>query len=160
MLTHKLGFKVLLACLKRMPWELVPFVISMFVFVLAIDGASITQHIVAFLGTESVVYKYGVSSFLVANLVNNIPMSVLFSSVVNLVGEHSLEAAYAAIVGSNLGAYFTPVGALAGIMWAGILKKHDVEFNFLTYIRYGAAVSIPTLYMALLSLSLILKGWS
>jgi arsenical pump membrane protein len=67
------------------------------------------------------------------------------------------QATYSTIIGSNIGAYLTPIGALAGIMWMQTLAKHNIKFNFLDFIKYGIVVSIPTLLMALLGLSLILN---
>ena len=84
-----------------------------------------------------------------ANLLNNIPMSVLYSTVVTAGGTASLPALYAAVVGSNVGAFFTPMGALAGIMWMTLLKQHKVKFTFGRFVLYGAAVSVPTLLAAL-----------
>lgn len=156
-LVTKKNIGILGACLKRAPWELIPFVISMFVFVLALDKYQLTDAIGHLLRNEQVVFRYGMVSFLTANLVNNIPMSVLFSSVVQELDPQVLmQGVYAAIVGSNIGAFFTPIGALAGIMWSGILKKHDVKMNFMTYIKYGTIISIPTLVLTLVGLQIVL----
>ncbi|MDE6105124.1 MAG: arsenical efflux pump membrane protein ArsB, partial [Clostridia bacterium] len=54
------------------------------------------------------------------------------------------------------GALFTPIGALAGIMWSNILNKHGVKFGYLDFLKIGAAVAIPTLVTALGSLWLML----
>lgn len=151
------GFAIFGACVKRMPWELIPFVISMFVFVLCFDKAGISEGIGKLLGSEGTIAKYGSLSFVAANLINNIPMSVLFSSVVKALPDSVyLKGVFAAVIGSNVGAFFTPIGALAGIMWTGILKKHQVSFSFLTYIKYGVIISVPTLIAALLGLGIIL----
>lgn len=143
---------------KRIPFELIPFVLSMFVIVVAMKDAGITAAIVNLFGSRDTVWKYGGASFVVANLINNIPMSVLFSTISGEApASIASSAAYATVIGSNLCAFFTPIGALAGIMWSGILKKNHVQFSFLTYIKYGAAVSIPTLMAALESLMLVLS---
>lgn len=154
---NKRDYWILRDCLKRMPWELIPFVISMFVFVLCMDKVGASAHLGEILGQKNTVFTYGTVSFLAANLINNIPMSVLFSSVVKSLSDANLHrGVFATIVGSNLGAFFTPVGALAGIMWSGILKKHKVEFSFLTYVKYGVIISVPTLLATLLALNLVL----
>ena len=139
----------------RAPWELVPFVLSMFVIVLALNLCGFTDLLAKMLGTDGSIWKYGFVSYLSANLVNNIPMSVLFSSVISGATELVQEkAVYATIIGSNIAAFFTPIGALAGIMWSGILKKHGVRFSFLTYVKYGAELSVCALVAALAGLSL------
>lgn len=96
------------------------------------------------------VFTVGISGFLAANVINNIPMSVLYGAVLSappLAG--NAGAVYAAIIGSNVGAYLTPVGALAGIMWLSILRKENVGISFGKFCGYGAACSIPTLLTAL-----------
>jgi arsenical pump membrane protein len=140
--------------LRRAPWVLVPFVISMFLIVLSLEKYGVTEKIAALLNGKGMLIKYGVSSYLVANVINNIPMSVLFGGVVSVSGAPS--AVYASVIGSNLGACLTPVGALAGIMWTGLLKTHGVDFSFRRFIAYGAAVSLPALAAALAGLALIL----
>lgn len=155
-LIKKKDFKILLTCIKRLPWTLVPFVLSMFLLVLGMEKLHVPEWIAKVLGEKHCVFTYGITSFLSANIINNIPMSVLFSSVTkNLSEANRLRGVYASIVGSNIGAFFTPLGALAGIMWKGILKKHDVEFKISTYIKYGALISIPTLLITLCGLEFI-----
>ncbi len=145
--------RVLLHTIVRAPWELIPFVLSMFLLVLTLDRYQVTSVISDFFGTEHLIWKYGITSFLAANVMNNIPMSVAFSSIVSHLPEADrLPAAYASIIGSNIGAYFTPLGALAGIMWSGILNKMGIPFSFRKYISYGIRISIPVLIAALVGL--------
>lgn len=145
--------RVLLHTIMRAPWELIPFVLSMFLLVLTLDRYQVTTIISDFFGTDHLVWKYGIASFLAANVMNNIPMSVAFSSIVSHLPEADrLPAAYASIIGSNIGAYFTPLGALAGIMWSGILNKMGIPFSFRKYISYGIRISTPVLIAALLGL--------
>ncbi len=139
---------------RREPWELVPFVLSMFVLVLALQKYGVTEKIASLLaggGDGAELFKYGVASFLSANLINNIPMSVLFGGVIES-GVATNAKIYGAIIGSNLGAYLTPIGALAGIMWTGLLKTHEVEFPFKKFIGYGIVTAIPALAAALFGL--------
>ncbi len=144
-------------CIKRAPWELIPFVISMFVIVLALDKYGITNFIAETLGNSGTVAKYGVVSFLTANLINNIPMSVLFESVLGNADEVIRNAGvYASVIGSNIGALLTPIGALAGMMWTGMLKKYDVRVSFMTYLKYGVLIAVPTLAAALAGLAIVL----
>ena len=138
--------------LKRAPVITVPFVLSMFTIVLALVNTGATEAVRAYLLEGESVLKCGVSSFFASNLINNIPMSVLFSA---LVGEDK-AAVYASVVGSNLGAFLTPVGALAGIMWTGLLKNHGIKLSFARFSFYGAFISTPALLAALLGLYIIL----
>lgn len=147
----------LVACVRRAPWQLVPFVLSMFTLILTLSSHGFTEEVGRLLGTENTVVRYGIASFLSANVINNIPMSVLFCPIIStLEGAARTRAVYASIVGSNLGAYLTPIGALAGIMWSSMLKKHEIKFSYLDFIKYGALISVPTLAANLAVLSLII----
>ena len=142
--------------LARAPFDVIPFVLSMFVLVMGLNSVGATAMLCEFLLGTGEVLRTGVASFLAANLVNNIPMSVLFSSVVSPAGTASLPALYAAVIGSNVGAFFTPMGALAGIMWMALLKQYHVKLSFGKFIAFGAAISIPTLLAALGGLAIVL----
>ena len=142
------------SCLKRAPWELIPFVISMFVMVEALTATGVTNEIFHLLSGDLPIWKYGASSFLVANVINNIPMSVLYSSI--LANTTSQGAVFATVIGSNLGACLTPIGALAGIMWSSILKEHSLKFGYTDFLKIGVVVGIPALAGALGILQLVL----
>ena len=144
----------LVACLKRAPWELIPFILSMFVMVEALSANQVTDAIYGLLGSDMPVWKYGITSFLACNLINNIPMSVLYSSILG--GTGSASAVYATVVGSNLGACLTPIGALAGIMWSSILKDHGLKFGYLDFLKIGVTVAVPALLTALGVLSILI----
>lgn len=155
---HKDNNKFISNTIKRAPFELIPFVLSMFVIVLGLDYYNVTSKICEILGQGFIIFKYGFASFLSANIMNNIPMSVAFSSITSHLNKNViLQGLYASIIGSNIGAYFTPLGALAGIMWAGILKKMNIDFSFKKYIYYGSMISIPVLIVALLGLYISFK---
>ncbi|MBR5721521.1 MAG: hypothetical protein IKX78_03440, partial [Clostridia bacterium] len=140
----------LIECLKRSPWALIPFVLSMFVLILSLSENGVTQKIDDIISKGDEVFSFGVTSFASANIINNIPMSVLFSSIAEpLTGAAKTRAIYASVVGSNIGAFLTPVGALAGIMWSSILRFQKVKFGFGDFVKYGAAVSLPTILATL-----------
>jgi len=149
--------KILTATAKRLPWDLVPFVLSMFVIVLALDKQAVTDVLRKFLGTEQVAFRYGIASFLTCNLINNIPMSVLFSTIPNMpLPLLSDQAIYSTVIGSNVGAFLTPIGALAGIMFTDLINKQNVKYSFVSFVKYGVIISVPTLLAALGGLWLVL----
>ena len=143
----------LLGCVKRAPYQLVPFVLSMFVLIVVLNEQGVTAAIGELFGSSLPILKYGTTSFLASNLINNIPMSVLYSSIIGSTGGAAgIPAVFATVIGSNIGALFTPIGALAGIMWSKILSKHGVKFGYLDFLKIGVTVAIPTLVTALGSL--------
>ncbi len=145
------------SCFKHAPWELIPFVLSMFVIVLSLTNCGFTKFVANFLGNDNAIWTYGISSFFVANIINNIPMSVLYSSIVPNLSLASLQGGiFASVIGSNIGAFLSPIGALAGIMFSSIMNNHGVKFTFVDFLKYGVIVAIPTLLASLLGLAIIL----
>jgi len=137
---------------KRGPYQLVPFVISMFTLVLGIQITGITDEISSLLmSVPNITFSYGLTSFLSANIINNIPMSILYSELVS----SDIHSVYAAIIGSNLGAILSPIGALAGIMWCNLLKQNNVKFSFAQFVENGLIVSLPSIFICLLVLAII-----
>ncbi len=144
-------------CLVRAPYQLIPFVLSMFIMIIVIENAGVTSFIAKLIGSDFSIFKYGIASFLSANLINNIPMSALFSSVIaSANAEITSGAVFASIIGSNIGAFLTPIGALAGIMWNNILHNHSVKYSYLDFVKTGFIVAVPTLFVALTSLMLFI----
>lgn len=139
--------------LKRIPYNLIVFVLSMFTIVLGLTNNGVTEALSnTFRSLASnnfiTVLLYGASSTIVDNLINNIPMSILFSSFI----PNSKLAIFSTIIGSNIGAFLTPIGALAGIMWMSILKKNDINYSFKTFTKYGIIIVPIILISALLGL--------
>ena len=128
--------------IKGMPFEIIPFVIGMFIIVMGLDKSGITQLFSEALGHGNGVITYGLASLLSSNFLNNIPMSVLFSKI--LAVSSSMSEVYATIVGSNIGAFITPVGALAGIMWSNLIKQNNVKLSVAKFVVYGVSIGIPT----------------
>ena len=150
-LYSKENWKYLTGSLKRLPYQLIPFFISMFVIVVAFNYQGISSQIAQFFGNSHSIWIYGYTSFIASNLINNIPMSILYSNICN-----NYQAVYASIVGSNIGAFLTPIGALAGIMFTSLVNKCEVKYSFLDFIKYGVIVSLPVITVALLTLNLFI----
>ena len=146
--------KPVLNSIKKSPFELIPFVLSMFIIVLALKQNGITDLLGSILVNNNKFdgIGFGFLSAISSNLLNNIPMSVLFEKIIS---GASLPAVCGAIIGSNLGAFITPVGALAGIMWSKILTKYDIKMPFSKFLLYGSAVALPTILTSTLSLLLM-----
>ena len=145
----------LFTALSKAPYELIPFVLSMFIIVLALYKQGVTDIIANAIltGKETDALTTGFLSGISANLLNNIPMSVLFEKIT---AGQSLHAVYGAIIGSNLGAFITPIGALAGIMWNKILASHGEKLSFLRFTAYGTIIALPTILVACLGVMLVL----
>lgn len=156
-LAQKKSLKPIGKTIARLPWQLVPFLLSMFVIVLSLNQCGVTEYLAASLQNADCALTFGTTSALFANLMNNIPMSVLYSQILQSVSAQNLKGAiYASIIGSNLGALLTPIGALAAIMWNSILKTQNVKFTFLDFVKRGFLVGVPALFAAIGGLEIML----
>ena len=150
-LTRGEGLLRVASAVKKSPWELVPFVLSMFVIVLTLAKSGATEKLSSALisGENKDGVTFGFITAGLSNLLNNIPASVVMEKIV---AGKSLAATYGAIIGTNIGAFITPVGALAGIMWNKILSGYGVKLPFYKFALYGITVAIVSLSLSLLTL--------
>lgn len=139
------GKRVVLESAKRLPFSLLPLLLGMFVIVLALGEYGLTKALGEALSGFCPELSFGYASLLLANLVNNIPMSVFFEEVFADLGAIDYNAFYAVALGSNVAAYLTPLGALAGLLFVKTAKSEGVEISFLSFCTYG----VPTALLAL-----------
>lgn len=141
---------IILNSLKKLPYTLIPFLLSMSIIVSTLEDIGVIAKISSLLNGKSFVLT-GIVAFLTGNIINNIPMTMFFASILNNLS-YTINMIFAVVISSNLCAFLTPVGALAGIMFMKILKKNKMDFSFKKFIKYGFIISIPTLLLCLLTL--------
>ena len=141
----------LLNPVKRIPYNLVPFVLSMFTLINALDSFGFFKNITVLLQDNS--FLYLLTSTITCNIVNNIPMTLAYGSI--LENTQNISLIYATIIGSNIGAILTPVGALAGIMWMRLLKINNVNYNFIEFTKNGFIITLFLLLGSSISLFII-----
>jgi arsenical pump membrane protein len=141
---------------QRLPYSFIPFFLGMAILVQAMEIADWTEVMANFLQSFPPTFSFGLSSFVMANVMNNIPMSLWFESIIQLQNQGQLQAVYASIIGSNLGAILTPVGALAGLMWMQVLQSKQVSFRIGQFLKFGFIFGPILLLVSLLMLDVIL----
>jgi arsenical pump membrane protein len=77
--------------------------------------------------------------------------------LIRLQPQFQLKAVYASIIGSNLGAMMTPVGALAGLMWMNVLQTKQVSYGIGQFLKFGLMFGPILLLVSLLMLDVILR---
>lgn len=100
-----------------------------------------------------IVFSTSVLSFLACNMMNNQPMTIFFTTLFHdsnfqelfQKSDPSIQqgAILSLIIGSNLGANFTLIGALAGLLWITILRNLDSAkgMNGFIFIKYAICVT-------------------
>ena len=148
----------IIGSVRRIPFTLIPFILSMFTIIMALDSYNIFENIRLLIENisndkiKAIIYL--ISSDLSCNIVNNIPMTLAYGSILN--GTTNMSYVYATIIGSNIGAMLTPIGALAGIMWLRILKHNHIEYSFMSFIKNGILLTLAALAAGIISILLIL----
>lgn len=136
--------------LKRVSWNVVMFVIGLFIVVKGLEVSGFAQYagevLFANLSDNIVAATFLVSliSAFMCNLVNNIPMTALMLPILQHPGlspDMNTAMAYSLVIGSNLGANFTTFGALAGILWLESAKRYGWSTTMTDFLKIGLFVT-------------------
>jgi arsenical pump membrane protein len=136
--------------LRKVSWNVVVFVIGLFIVVKSLDVSGINARIgeIVFSGLSDNIFvaTYFVSllSALMCNLVNNIPMTTMMLSIIQQAGlppDMNTAMAYSLVIGSNLGANFTTFGALAGILWLESARRYGWNTSMTDLLKIGLFVT-------------------
>ncbi len=146
--------KIILEALKKLPYIVVPFLLVMTGIVMLLGQLGVVDALAKLMNGSDVFFT-GILAFFSGNLLNNIPMTMLFADILGKMADPGILI-YAVVIASNICAFLTPIGSLAGIMFMKILKRNKVEFSIKDFIAHGAAIAGPTLLVALSTLSVIL----
>lgn len=126
---------------KTLPYEFIPFLISMFIIISSLNQTDLLLQIGNLLNSiesiEAEVFAYGLTSAISANLVNNVPMSLLYANILNANALTTVDNVYATILASNLCALITPCGALSSLMFMRICKENEVKISYLDYMKFA-----------------------
>ncbi|KAJ2308052.1 hypothetical protein IWW55_000657 [Coemansia sp. RSA 2706] len=144
------------AVLRRLPYGIIPFSLGMFIIVESLSEQGWTPRLAWLLkhmcpSTAAAVFIVGAVTSLACNVLNNLPMAILFSRALQhpifaQVDDGSRRGAmFALIIGSNVGANFTLVGSLAGLMFQGIASQKKREIGYFTFMRWCAPVMVVQL---------------
>ncbi|KAL3898908.1 MAG: hypothetical protein SGCHY_002413 [Lobulomycetales sp.] len=139
-------FKTITEILSRLPWNLIPFSFGMFIIVNALADPVFTDWLETIIGTDpfQVAIVSGLVTMLFSNLFNNLPMTILFSNLILQIQNESVRrvAMLGLIVGSNSGANITFLGALAGLMFKGLLINLKRDISYARFFRYCAICAV------------------
>ena len=142
---------IITSSLKKLPYSFIPFLISMVIIISALNKSGATDKIRVFFSEYNSVFSYGLSSFLAGNLLNNIPMSILYSSILQMNELYiTKNIVYSVIASSNLCALFTPLGSLAGMMFLNLVNNQGIKFNFISFMKYSFISIIMLAFMMVL----------
>lgn len=159
--------KALLFSLREFPFKILIFVTFLFMMIPALSVHGIIPFISQVL-TQAIdsnlikaAFGTGFSSVIIANLLNNIPMTILFTNILADPSFLSLPlkiksvSIYTLIAGSNLAANITLIGALAGLMWIKILSARKIKISRKEFFTHG--ILVTPLVMILTFLTILIE---
>ena len=155
---------------RMMPWKIIPFAIGSFIMVEDLSASGwLSIFAIGLSKISSDLFKatlgMGFLSSLTSNLVNNQPMTILFTRILSDSSFVTTEVVrkgmmFALIMGSNFGANFTFIGALAGLMWTKICADKGVKITLKEFAKYGIIIMPVLITLACLTLTLEIRLWA
>jgi len=142
-------------------WDIVLFMLSIFLVVQGLTNAGIADLLASLLVeansmpsifgiiTPSLIVTFG------ASLMNNWPMTILglmsiqqITDTIVLSNQMFTGLVFSNIIGNNLGPHFFPLGSLAILMWLEVMKRKGVNISLKSYLKVGAVLSIVEVVVA------------
>jgi arsenical pump membrane protein len=155
---------------KDINWDIVLFMLSIFIVVNGLINAGVLNFLVsAFISTTTLPSLLSIltPSLIVtvgASFMNNWPMTILgmfsiqHAVATTAIGGTALTGlVFSNIIGNNLGPHFFPLGSLAILMWLEVMRRKGVNISLKQYLKVGAVVSIAEVAVASLVLWLELS---
>jgi arsenical pump membrane protein len=139
---------------KRVPWKILPMIITFFVFVQVFSMYGLTDLVAKLFNLRNDLLASLFTTYttaFAANIMINQPMTIFFAHVL---WQKPLTYAMSLVVGSNIGGNITLIGALAGMMWSRILANYGIEMNNVKFIKNTFFVAMLTLLASSLGIAL------
>jgi arsenical pump membrane protein len=142
-------------------WDIVLFMLSIFLVVQGLTNAGVTEFLAsALVRANALPSVLGVlaPSLIVtvgASFMNNWPMTILGLLSIKqaaVTGTALTGLIFSNVIGNNLGPHFFPLGSLAILMWLETMRRKGVKISLKEYLKVGAVLSIVEVAVASLVL--------
>lgn len=144
--------------MRDTPWSIIPLVAGLFVIVAALDRSGVLAVARTFFQAAANMTHpagelvAGAAVTIAANVFNNLPVGVLARYAVQLPNVPT-GISHAILVAVDLGPNLSVTGSLATLLWLIALRREGIAVTPLQFVRIGAIVTIPALFLALLTVS-------
>ena len=142
-------------------WDILLFMLSIFIVVQGLETAGITNLLASALETTSkfpsVLGVFAPSMVITvgASFMNNWPMTILGLLSIKqaaVTGTALTRLIFSNVIGNNLGPHFFPLGSLAILMWMETMRRKGINLSLKEYLKVGAVLSIVEVAVASLVL--------
>ncbi|MFC6082876.1 SLC13 family permease [Sphaerisporangium aureirubrum] len=131
------------------PWQLVAFVVGLFLVVPALSRYGLDDLTRALAGDGG--YRTAAAGAGLANVVNNLPAYYAGERVIPPGGRDDLLAL---LIGVNAGSVITPWASVATLLWFETCRRHGVRVRPMTFLVTGACLAVAAVAAAVAALSL------
>jgi len=145
-----------LPMVRAISWDTLLLVAGLFVIVQALEFTGLKALLVAELeaavraAPDLSVLVIGVGTAFGTNLTNNLPLGLVGGGV--LASAHVPDKVVdAVLIGIDLGPNLSVTGSLATILWLVALRRENLTFGSLGFLKLGIVVMPPALLLALLA---------
>lgn len=148
--------------LRGVGWDVIVFVVGIFLVVLGVRNAGFAHHLGHFISTiagdgmDALVYTTGFIAGACSSIMNNHPTAGLMIWVIQDFDLGELETkmlVFSALVGGDLGPKMLPIGSLAALMWFRMLRQRGVEISYALYVRLGIPITLAAIASSLVALN-------
>ncbi|PQV43940.1 arsenic transporter [Paraburkholderia sp. BL21I4N1] len=143
-----------LPMIREISWSVLPLVAALFVLVEMLDHTGVIAALATLLqrappnGELATAASAGGVIALASNLMNNLPAGLIASSTV-MQAQGSRLVTDALLIGVDLGPNLSITGSLATILWLNAIRREGEDVGFMTFLKVGAVVMLPTLALTL-----------
>ena len=147
--------------LREAPWQIVLFLIGMYLVVYGLGNAGLTDIAASVLvwladkGTFIATVGTGFVVALLASVMNNMPATLVGALAIDRANVAPLTKElmiYANVIGNDLGPKFTPIGSLATLLWLHVLAGKGQTITWGQYMKVGLVITPPVLLVTLVAL--------
>jgi arsenical pump membrane protein len=149
--------KGLFGLARDINWDIVLFMLSIFIVVEGLEVAGVTNYLASALTASSKlpsalgVFAPSMVVTIGASFMNNWPMTILGMLSIHqaaVTGPTLTNLVFSNIIGNNLGPHFFPLGSLAILMWLEIMRRRGVDISLKEYLKVGAILSVAQVAIA------------
>lgn len=160
--------KGLVGLARDINWDIVLFMLSIFLVVQGLNTAGVTNLLASALSTTSTfpsflgVFAPSLVVTVGASFMNNWPMTILGLLSIKQAGVSGTAftgLVFSNVIGNNLGPHFFPLGSLAILMWMETMRRKGVNISLKEYLKVGSVLSIVEVAIASLILWLELSAF-